>query len=50
MSEFKFVLEFARHGAEASRVLYDFTAEGQENFPEKNQLTVLGAYQHFGLG
>ena len=37
--EFKFILEVARHGARAPSVLYDYTAEGQANFPEPMELS-----------
>ena len=39
MTEYKFILELARHGARAPSVLFDFTAEGQANFPEAMALT-----------
>ena len=44
------ILEFARHGARAPSVMYDFTAWRQPNFPEPMELTELGADMHYSLG
>ena len=50
MADYKLILEFARHGARAPSVMYNFTAWGQNNFPEAMELTELGADQHYSLG
>ena len=50
MADYKLILEFARHGARAPSVMYNFTAWGQKNFPDAMELTELGASQHYSLG
>ena len=39
MTEYKLIVEFARHGARAPSVLYDFTAPDQANFSAPMALT-----------
>ena len=50
MTEYKLILELARHGARAPSVMYDFTTPEQANFPAPMELTQLGVDQHYALG
>ena len=50
MTEYKLILELARHGARAPSEMYDFTTPEQANFPAVMELTQLGVDQHYALG
>ena len=50
MTEYKLILELARHGARAPSEMYDFTTTEQANFPAVMELTQLGVDQHYALG
>lgn len=50
MVDIKFVLEVARNGAREPSVIYDFTKWRSPNFKNPNELTQLGASQHYSLG
>ena len=50
MTEYKLILELARHGARAPSEMYDFTTPEQDNFPAVMELTPLGVSQHYTLG
>ena len=49
-TEYKLILELARHGARAPSEMYDFTTADQENFPKVMELTQLGVDQHVAIG